>query len=145
ESPALLAGIPDLSDLDESGRNRGRALIEDAAAKCQAKLVVLDNLSSLVRSGEENSAESWNSFNEWLLHLRREDITTLVVHHSGKRGPNGQLRQRGTSRREDVMNTIIQLDPETATRDEVTGTRCPFKVTIEKHRAFVPKRNPVHL
>lgn len=68
------------------------------------KLVIVDNLSSIVRSGKENEAESWVSIQEWALAQRRAGRTVLFVHHAGKGGD-----QRGTSKREDVLDTSIKL------------------------------------
>jgi putative DNA primase/helicase len=67
-------------------------------------LLVLDNLSSLTAVVRDNDAESWGPIQEWLLRLRRRNISVLIVHHAGKGG-----QQRGTSRREDVLDTSISL------------------------------------
>ena len=40
----------------------------------------------------------------WLLELRRRGMTVLLIHHAGKSGD-----QRGTSAREDIMDTVISL------------------------------------
>jgi putative DNA primase/helicase len=89
-----------------------------------AELLVLDNLSTLVNGGRENDAESWDSMQGWLLHLRRKGLTVLLIHHSG-RGDNA----RGTSKREDVLDTVVYLkrpedyDPEEGARFEVHLTK----------------------
>jgi hypothetical protein len=63
-----------------------------------------------------------------VLSLRRTGTTTLIVHHSGKGG-----QQRGTSRREDVLDTVISLRrPEGYEAPE--GAR--FEVHFEKSRGF---------
>jgi putative DNA primase/helicase len=67
-------------------------------------LLVLDNLSCLAAVIRDNDAESWGPIQEWLLGLRRRGISLLIVHHAGKGG-----QQRGTSRREDVLDTSISL------------------------------------
>lgn len=91
-------------------------------------LVVLDNLSTLCRSGRENDADSWGSLQGWLLDLRRRGIAVLIIHHSGKSG-----RQRGTSRREDVLDTVISLRrPDDYSPSQ--GAR--FEVHIEKGRGI---------
>jgi hypothetical protein len=64
---------------------------------------------------------------EWILRLRRRGIAVLLVHHSGKSG-----EQRGTSRREDVLDTVIGLRrPEDYEPQQ--GAR--FEVHVEKSRA----------
>lgn len=89
-----------------------------------AELLVIDNLSTLVNGGPENDAQSWDAMQAWLLKLRRQGISVLLVHHAG-RGDNA----RGTSKREDVLDTVIQLkrpddyDPEEGARFEVHLTK----------------------
>ena len=89
-------GIPDLT------APVGQAAIEAHLEGVQ--LVVLDNLSSLCRFGRENEGESWEPVQTWALSLRRRGIAVVFVHHAGKGG-----QQRGTSRREDVLDTVIRL------------------------------------
>lgn len=67
-------------------------------------LLVLDNMSTLMNGGPENDAESWISMQAWLLQLRRRGVTVLVVHHASRGG-----NARGTSKRDDVLDTIVQL------------------------------------
>ena len=88
-------GIPDLSSTE--GQNEIDTLISD-----EIKLVVLDNLSTLFRSGKEYDSDSWLPVQEWLLRLRSRGKSVLLIHHAGKSG-----QQRGTSRREDVLDTVI--------------------------------------
>ena len=51
-----------------------------------AKLLILDNLSSLVRSGEGNDVDSWQPVQDFLLWLRRKGVSVLSIHHSDKGG-----------------------------------------------------------
>ncbi len=67
-------------------------------------LVVVDNLACLARAGRENEAEGWLPVQGWLLAQRRAGRSVLLVHHAGKGGD-----QRGTSAREDVLDTVIRL------------------------------------
>ena len=67
-------------------------------------LLILDNLSSLTAVIRDNDAESWEPIQDWLLRLRRRGVSVLIIHHAGKGG-----QQRGTSRREDVLDTVINL------------------------------------
>jgi putative DNA primase/helicase len=90
------------------------------------EFLVLDNMSTLMNGGPENDAESWISMQAWLLQLRRRGITVLVVHHASRNG-----NARGTSKREDVLDTIIQLKrPEDY--DSTEGAR--FEVHLTKAR-----------
>jgi putative DNA primase/helicase len=62
----------------------------------------------------------------WLIGLRRKGIAVLLVHHAGTNG-----RQRGTSRREDALDTVIALRrPENYSPEQ--GAR--FEVHFEKLR-----------
>jgi putative DNA primase/helicase len=62
----------------------------------------------------------------WLLRLRRQGIAVLLVHHAGTNG-----RQRGTSRREDALDTVVALRrPEDYSPEQ--GAR--FEVYFEKLR-----------
>jgi putative DNA primase/helicase len=92
------------------------------------EFVVFDNISTLVNGGPENDAASWDDMQQWLLQLRRRGITVLLIHHSG-RGENA----RGTSKREDVLDTVIKLlRPEDYEMDE--GAR--FEVHLTKARGI---------
>jgi len=91
-------------------------------------LVVMDNLSTLCRSGRENEAESWGAVQGFLLALRRAGKSALLIHHTGKNGA-----QRGTSKREDVLDSVLLLK-QPDDYDASQGAR--FIVTFDKHRGF---------
>lgn len=92
-------------------------------------LLVLDNLSTLCRTGKENESQSWQPMQSWLLDLRRRGLAVLLVHHAGKSGD-----QRGTSAREDIMDTVISLRrPRQYSMAE--GAR--FQVHLTKARGIV--------
>jgi putative DNA primase/helicase len=55
-------------------------------------------------SGSEGASDAWLPVQNWLLKLRRKGIAVLLIHHAGVNG-----RQRGTSRREDSLDTVIGL------------------------------------
>ena len=92
------------------------------------ELLILDNLSSLTAVIRDNDAESWTPIQEWLLRLRRRGISVLIVHHAGKDGA-----QRGTSRREDVLDTSMSLRHP---GDYVQSDGARFEIHFEKHRGF---------
>jgi hypothetical protein len=115
-------GIPDLSDPDANGRDRIEETLGDR------DVLILDNISSLCRSGVENDAESWGMMAEWLVRLRRLGKTTIVIHHAGK---NGQ--QRGTSKREDLMNTVIAIEG-----GEDANAKSDRVIKFTKTRGFTP-------
>ena len=74
----------------------------------------------------ENDSDAWSPIQQWLLRLRRRGMSVLIVHHAGKTGG-----QRGTSRREDVLDTSISLR-RPADYAPTEGAR--FEVHIEKGR-----------
>jgi RecA-family ATPase len=114
-------GGPDLST--EEGQAELEPFIGDA------DLIVVDSISTICRGGKENEAESWAAIQAWALRQRRKGRTVLFVHHSGKSGD-----QRGTSKREDVMDTVIKLVRPTDYRAE-DGAR--FIVEFTKNRGFM--------
>jgi putative DNA primase/helicase len=89
-------------------------------------LLILDNLSTLCTTGSESASDAWVPMQNWLLKLRRQGIAVLLIHHAGING-----RQRGTSRREDALDTVIALRrPEDYSPEQ--GAR--FEVHFEKLR-----------
>ncbi len=95
-----------------------------------AQVIIVDNLSCLVRhsGASENDAESWLMVAEWGLRMRASGRSVLFIHHAGKNG-----NQRGTSKREDLLDTSILLKrPSDYTADE--GAR--FEIHFEKARAL---------
>lgn len=110
--------MPNLSD------QAGQAAI-DAYAN-GADLIIVDNISTLVRSGKENEGESWLPVQGWALRHRAQGRAVLFIHHSGKGG-----QQRGASRREDVLDTVITLK-RPAEYEASEGAR--FDLLFEKAR-----------
>jgi putative DNA primase/helicase len=91
-------------------------------------LLILDNLSTLMANGSEGASDAWLPMQNWLLRLRRKGIAVLLVHHAGVNG-----RQRGTSRREDALDTVIALR-RPADYSPQQGAR--FNVHVEKARTL---------
>jgi putative DNA primase/helicase len=92
-------------------------------------LLILDNLSTLLANGSEGASDAWLPMQNWLLKLRRRGVAVLLIHHAVVNG-----RQRGTSRREDALDTVIALR-RPADYSPVQGAR--FEVHLEKARALV--------
>ena len=92
-----LQAMPDLATQE------GQAAID--AIMGDTELIIIDNLSSLARSGgRENDAESWLPIQPWALRQRQQGRSVIFFHHSGKGGA-----QRGTSKREDILDCVINL------------------------------------
>lgn len=93
-----------------------------------AQVIIVDNLSCWVRGGKENEADSWNPVSDWALRMRAGRRSVIFVHHAGKGG-----QQRGTSKREDLLDVVISLKrPADYTAEE--GAR--FEIHFEKARSL---------
>ena len=101
---------------------------QEVLAPCieDAELIVVDNLSCLMHGGSENEGESWLPVANWALNLRRQGKSVLFVHHDGKGG-----QQRGTSRKEDIMDVVIKLEH---TKDYKAEEGAKFLIKFEKAR-----------
>ena len=113
-------GIPDLATPE------GQAAMD--AVLGDAEVIIFDNVSTLFRTGQENELESWVPVQNWLLKLRREGRTVVIVHHSNK-----AKAQRGTSKREDVLDVVLNLR-EPSDYEPTEGAR--FEVHFEKSRGL---------
>lgn len=114
-------GMPDLATYDGQ-RWVNQHITEDI------EVIIVDNISTLVRSGRENEAESWLPVQQWALNLRANGKSVLFIHHSSKSGG-----QRGSSRKEDVLDTVIGLKrPEGYSQEQGA---C-FEIHFEKARGF---------
>jgi hypothetical protein len=87
-----------------------QAAILEECLRQKMKVLILDNLSCLFSGIKENDADAWEKVLPWLLELRRNRIAVIIIAHAGRNG-----FMRGTSRREDAANWIIQL---TAAKNE---------------------------
>ncbi len=112
--------MPDLSD------KKGRESIEPLIA--DVDLIIIDNISCLFRNGSENESESWQEAQEWALDLRRRGKSVLFVHHAGKSG-----KQRGTSKREDILDSVILLKHAD---DYKAEEGAHFEIIFDKSRHF---------
>jgi hypothetical protein len=119
---------PDINEdlLPDIGTKAGQELIESQLTD-EIELLILDNISCLQRTGVENEAGGWTLMQEWLLHLKSIGKAVFLIHHSGKGGS-----QRGTSKREDFLNTILTLKRNPAYEFE-EGAR--FEIHYEKARS----------
>lgn len=112
-------GMPDLATAI------GQKQVENYITN-EIDLIIVDNISCLVRSGKENEGESWLPIQEWALKLRATGKSVLFIHHSNKAGG-----QRGTSRKEDVLDTVICLKHPVGYAPEQGAL---FEVHFEKAR-----------
>jgi len=98
------------------------------------KLLILDNVSSLAPGINENTKKDWDPINQWLLGLRRLGIAVILIHHSGKSGTD-----RGTSARQDNLDTIMMLQKDNGRTDRLVIT-----VGFDKARYLTPdQKKPI--
>ncbi len=100
---------------------------EGETPRLRPKLLVLDNLASLV-GRRSNDPDRWTALQDFLVGLRRRGVSVLVVHHTNKRGG-----QRGTSRREDVLDLVLALRRPP---DYRPSDGCHFDLYVEKARGL---------
>lgn len=112
--------LPDIGELN------GQNDFDEAAQS--ADLIVLDNLSTLRFTGKENEADSWSVMQNWLLQMRGRGKSVVILHHAGKDGSS-----RGTSRRQDALDTVIKLERPYAYQQSEGAV---FEVHFEKNRSF---------
>jgi putative DNA primase/helicase len=118
--------MPDL------GTPEGRAALDVIIEAHKPELIVLDSGSTLVRSGFENEAESWAPIQPWMLAHRWQGRSIILIQHEGRSG-----KPRGTTKREDVLDTIIGLKIREPDRDEVPSeTESSYELVFTKYRHF---------
>lgn len=91
----------DLALSQVSSRDAVTALLD---AHHDVRVVIIDNVSCLFPGIDEDKKRDWEPIAAWLISLRRRGLAVILVHHAGKGG-----QQRGTSGREDVLDTVISL------------------------------------
>jgi len=119
---------PDLQEeeIADISTEHGRMFLEKAIG--DAQLIILDNLSTLATSVQENESDKWAPIQKWILKLRKRGVSVLLIHHAGKGG-----EQRGTSRREDALDSVIKLKHSNSYGFSEGAS---FEVHIEKARGF---------
>ncbi len=103
-NPDLDRDSPPVNIADAEGQERILTTIKD----CSIDVVIVDNVASLYRNGENsNSAESWGVMQDFELKLRREQLGVIVVDHLPK--SREATTARGTSAKNDVIDVGIML------------------------------------
>lgn len=112
----------------------GQQLITDVLEKVykltgKKAVLILDNLRSL-SNYKENDSDEYRLINSWLLRLRGQCYTSIVIDHHGKAG----VGPRGTSSKTDNANVSILINA-------VKEKGCPdmvMKVEFDKARGLRP-------
>ena len=84
----------------------GAAFYLDFVEEQKLDLLVLDNFSTLGEVVDENSADSFNGLQDFLLKLKAARVTVLFVHHARKDGEDF----RGSSKLAVTFETIVKLE-----------------------------------
>jgi putative DNA primase/helicase len=92
------------------------------------ELVVVDNLSVCLRTGDPNAPAWWAPMQEALQELRKRSTATLLDHHQNKAG-----EQRGTNAKEDILDGVIRLQ-RPADYSATDGAK--FMLSWDKGRAL---------
>ena len=126
----LLIVTPDCQherDMPNLGKTDGLEEIDEIIEQFKPDVIFVDNLSTFIRSGNENEGESFLPVQDWSIRHRSAGRSVVFVHHTNKGG-----NQRGSSRKEDTMDIVIQLKrPE----DYINGQEgARFEVHYTKHR-----------
>jgi hypothetical protein len=122
---------PDLQEgfMPNLGSLNGQAVISKSIEEFGPDLVIIDSLSSLLHTvASENEAESWNPVAMWALQQRVKKRSLIFFHHANRRGG-----QRGTSKREDILDITLALRPGYG---HEANKPAKFEIHIEKSRAL---------
>ncbi len=131
-APLLMLSHEHLYHLVERDLNLGEpdmqaALTTYLDANSEIRVIILDNISCLMRNVREDKKDDWSlQILPFLMWLRRRGIAVILVHHAGKGGD-----QRGTSAREDQLDSVLKLE-RLSDADNTVGAQ--FAVRFTKHR-----------
>lgn len=128
----LILFTPDCQNLThhipDIGTDKGRIEINEMIDAEDVKVVFIDNISSFVRTGNENEGDSWAPIQEWAVQLRKRGIAVVFIHHANKEG-----KQRGSHKKEDVMDIVIQLKRPDDYIQGTDDTRIQISYTKSRH------------
>lgn len=123
---------PDCQDLTnhipDIGTPEGRAEIDELVRAVNPKVVFIDNISTFIRTGHENEGDSWSPVQEWAVQLRKNGVAVVFIHHANKEG-----KQRGSHKKEDVMDIVIQLKRPDDFLQGTDDTRIMIRYTKSRH------------
>lgn len=117
-------GYPPLNIADAEGI---RNPLTEYIIRNGVKLLILDNIYSLVLGLDHNFEREWSPINQWLLFLRNKGIAVIIVHHTGKSGD-----QLGTSSRKFNIDYSLMLKKESISKKK--SGYCAFRIYVDKQR-----------
>ena len=122
----MLADLRRGAEIPDLGTIGGQSALLDMLGKVP-DLLVIDNLASLV-GFRSKDPDPWRRVQRFLMMLRRIRTAVLIVHHANKQG-----LQRGTSRREDIVDLVMAIRRPADYRPS-EGAR--FELHFEKTRGL---------
>ena len=130
----IASDMPEQTVTPRINSAEGRKRIEEHLSA--GTLLVLDNISALCPTADEDESGEWALVQEWILSLRRLGVAVFLVHHPGKSGS-----QLGTSKKEFQLscNLRVTLPPN---YDLAEGLRVGVKLDKLRSRGtgeFKPK------
>lgn len=114
-------------DLTLSEDHIRQSIVSILDTRKDLRVLVIDNISCLFPGIDEDKKRDWEPIQAWLISLRRRNLSVVLIHHAGKSG-----QQRGTSGREDALDTVIQLSRPT---DYDAREGCHFELSFNKARS----------
>ncbi len=123
----MLADLGTARAIPDLGTQRGQIDLFTLFDDERPELLVIDNLASLV-GFRSKDPDPWRTVQHFLMMLRRLGIAVLIVHHANKQG-----HQRGTSRREDIVDLVMAIR-RPADYQPSEGAR--FELHFEKTRSL---------
>jgi replicative DNA helicase len=112
---------------------RDRKYIEDRIFTYGYEGVILDNISTLWPTSQENQSDRSAILAEWFTDLNQRGIWIIFLHHAGKSG-----EQRGDSEKEDMLSFVLKLRrPANYKPDE--QLRVEVHVEKNRHKCSQPK------
>ncbi len=123
---------PDCQDLTDHipdlGKLCGRAEVNHMVERVNPHVIFIDNISTFIRTGSENEGDSWSPVQEWAVQMRKQGRAVIFVHHANKEG-----KQRGSHKKEDVMDVVIQLKRPDDYIQGTDATRMLIRYTKARH------------
>ena len=110
-----------------------RDFLTEQVQEQEIKLIVLDNLYSLLTGVDHRFDTHWSPINQWLLNFRKLGVAVILIHHSTKQG-----KQFGNALRTANLDYSFELE-EYETEDIDPENSAAFTINIDKHRRPVTK------
>lgn len=108
----------------------GQEMVDSFTKRCDAKVLIIDNKSTMIDANKENESASWQAMHDWLMALRNNGMAVVIIHHANKGGS-----QRGSGMHEVILDNTIKLTRPANYKPEDTSSR--FTLSFEKHRHSV--------